>query len=570
MKQILKAALVAAFFFAASAGADTTVPQEARAFLDKAEIAREEGRLEEAAGLYKQAIGKHATYWKAHAGFLACLRGTGDRGPAAALYSRLLADNPDSAELQAFAAAAKDPDDAVAELTQLRASFAGNLRVLVELCRAQLRAGLGKEAERTAKDALKLDADSLIAHLLLGDAYLKTKKTAKARKAYQAVVDRDPSYVPAQLRLALAWHKQKKSTEGLKVLARLLSEDNLPRLVAGYWVLAHIRADLGKYEDAAKSLDRVLAIDKDDLDAQMAKGRLLLRANKPMEAAKVFLKLTEGRKSLSEAWFGLGWCYEKGADAPEIRSDPAKVKERLVAAANAYAKCAEIDPMVRPRDSLGFVYLLGDEHGEALTQFKRAKDIDPKFAPTQNNLGLAMDMADNRKSAKKRYDFVLKKIDKKNIRARVMLALSYWLDGSHSKAIKELEKVIKQAPKDDLARTFLGDIHYDKKKLNKAIRRYKEAVKLNDKNFTAWYHMGISYEEKKKDEEADRCYRKALEANTDPPPELLLRLAEINDEELLNNIKDALQFYQLYRELGGTEEWVPDRIKELEEKLAGK
>ena len=43
-----------------------------------------------------------------------------------------------------------------------------------------------------------------------------------------------------QLRMALCFHKMKKSTEGLKVLARLLAEDNLPRLVAAHWLLSQI------------------------------------------------------------------------------------------------------------------------------------------------------------------------------------------------------------------------------------------------------------------------------------------------------------------------------------------
>lgn len=567
MTRVFLAALVAACL-AASAWADTTVPPEARAFFSDAETARETGDFQKAADLYKKAIEKHALYWEAHAGFLASLRALEDMGPAVGLYARLVADHPDSIDLKAFQAASLDPEDGLKALTELAAAHGGNLRVQLELARARIKAGMVKEAETAAKDALKIDGDSSLARVLLGDAYMHRDKVATARKEYQAVVDKDPGYVPAQLRLALAWHRMKKSTEGLKILARLLSEDNLPNLVAGHWLLAHIRADLGKFEDAIKAMDKVLSIDKGDPDATMAKGRLLLRANKPMEAAKVFQTLTEGRKGMAEAWFALGWAFEKGADAPEIQSDPAKVKERLVAAANAYTKCAEIDPTVRPRDSLGFVYLLGDEQGEALTQFKRARDLDPKFAPARNNLGLAQDLADNRKSAKQHYEHVLKKIEKTNVRARVMLALTLWLDGSHNKAIRELDKVLKVAPEDDLAWTFLGDIYYDKKKHAQAISKYKQAVKINPRNFEAWYHMGIAYEEKKKDEEADRCYRKALEAKSDPPTELLLRLAEINDEEILNNLKDALQYYKLYRELGGTEEWVPDRIKEIEEKLA--
>jgi tetratricopeptide (TPR) repeat protein len=234
-----------------------------------------------------------------------------------------------------------------------------------------------------------------------------------------------------------------------------------------------------------------------------------------------------------------------------------------------------MDPGVRPRDSLGFVYLLTAKHAEATKEFRRATDIDPNFAPAHNNLGLASDMGDNRAEAKKRYEMVLEKIDKENIRARVMLALDLWLDGSASKAIKELEKVTKDAPEDDLAWTFLGDVYYDANKADSAIKAYKKAVELNEKNFFAWYHMGIAYEDdKRKYEEADRCYDKAIQVRTDPPAEIYLRLGVLNDINGLDRPEKALQYYQLYIDAGGNvtgdNEWVPGRVEELKELVAKK
>ena len=130
-------------------------------------------------------------------------------------------------------------------------------------------------------------------------------------------------------------------------------------------------------------------------------------------------------------------------------------------------------------------------------------------------------------------------------------------------------------PADDLAWTFLGDIQADRQKYDRAISSYKKAVELNSSNFIAWYHMGQLYQDaKRKWEQADRCFRKALEAKADPPHELLLRLAEVNEEEALDNLGDALKFYQQYKEAGGTTEppwdWIDDRIEELKEAAEGK
>ena len=546
--------------------ANPDIPAPARSEFDKAEIAREEGRLEEAVGNYLKAVELHPRYFEAHAGYLAALRGLGDLSPAHVLYGKLVKKIPDSPELKAFQAAALDPSESVVALERLASANAGSMRVQLELGRALLLAGRPRDAEKPLKATLKLNSDLPVARVLLGDVYFQQEKMTRARKEYETALEIDGACVPAHLRLALAWHRSNKSTEALKVLGSLVSEDNLPRLVAGHWLLAYIRTDLEKYDDALKSMDRILEIDKDDFQAMINKGQILLLQKKPMAAAAVFAKAAELRADSSQALFCLGWAYEAGADVPEIQD--AQMKERLTKAAEAYEKCAEVDPTVRPRDSLGFVYLLSQRHAEAVTQFKRAKDIDPKFAPAMNNLALASDIADNRAEAKRRYEQVLSKIDKKNVRARVMLALDLWLDGSATKAIKELEKALKVAPEDDLAWTFLGDIHYDNRKVDRAIKAYKKAVAARDQNFYAWYHMGIAYDEdKRRYEEAEHCYEKAHQAKVDPPPDLFLRLGEINDVEVLDRPEKALQYYQAYIDAGGDVEWVPARIEELKEML---
>jgi len=568
----LAVALFAAALLARPAMADTEVPAEARALFEKAEIAREEGRLEQAADLYKQAINLHPLYEAAHAGYLAALRGAGNLPAAQPFYASLTPKHPGSVELQAFAAAAQEPEAAIAALDSLADAQPDNFRVQLELGRAQFMAGEERDAERSLKAALKVQADSPVARTLLGDVYLAGGKFTRARKEYEAALDTDSAYTPAQLRMALALHRSGDSAEALERLGSMLSEDNYPRLVAGHWLMAIIRADEGKFAEAVQSMDKVLSIDTDDPAALMAKGLLLLRQGQPMEATKIFERVCQVNDRSSDGFFCLGWAFEKAADAPEIQE--AVRQERLRKAAEAYDKCAAMDPGVRPRDSLGFVFLLSNKHAEATKQFRRAMDIDKEFAPAHNNFALSQDIADNRTEAKKRYEYVLSKIDKKNIRARVMLALDLWLDGSASKAIKELEKVVKDEPNDDLAWTFLGDIYYDANKVESSLKAYKKAVEINEQNFFAWYHMGIAYEDdKRRYEEAERCYEKGLQVRADPPVEIFLRLGMLNDVDALDRPEKAVQYYQHYIDSGGRVDgdfaWVPGRVEELKA-LVGK
>jgi len=295
------------------------VPPEARALFEKAELAREEGRLEQAIDLYKQAIEIHPLYEDAHAGYVASLRGTGKLAVAAPFYAGIVAKNPESVELKAFQASAQEPPQAIAALEPLVAQNATNFRVRLEYARALLYVGRLGDAEEALKAALKINPASSVARTLLGDVYLADGKFTKARKEYEGTLEADVSCVPAQLRLALTLHRMGKSDDATALLGRLLADDNYPRLSAGHWLLAMIRADLGKIDEALQSIDKLLAVDVDDYDGLMAKGLLLLK-KKPIDAAPLFQKAAERNPRSSDALFCLGWAYEKAAEAPDIQS----------------------------------------------------------------------------------------------------------------------------------------------------------------------------------------------------------------------------------------------------------
>ncbi|MCZ6787455.1 MAG: tetratricopeptide repeat protein [Planctomycetota bacterium] len=538
------------------------ISAEARSLFDGADLAREEGRLAEATKGYAEALDKSGMYWEAHRAYLDTLRARSNYTGAAELYAKLRKRHPDEFELKIYQAAAQEPEAAKKALLGL--AGADNVRYLIELGRAYLLSGDSKGAEKQLKAAVKIQEDSLAARLLLGDTYLARRKYSTARKEYEAVLELDSTHVPAMIRTALCWHRGKKSEKGIKILEDLVSDENLPRLASGHWMLVIIHAEKADYAKALARIGRVAAIDKGKEATLIAKGQILLAMHQPVEAAKVFAKAAEAKDSTWLSHFCLGWAHEVSADSPEI--DEAKQVERLTAAAEAYSKATRLSPGVRPRDSIGFVQLRLGEHRIATTQFKRALDIDPKFTTALNNLGLADDIAENRSQAMERYEKVLAKLDRRNVRAIVMLGLDYWLVGALPKAIKKFKEALKINPEDDLAWTFLGDVHYEKKKLRDAIRAYEKAVKINDKNFIAWFHMGIAYDDQKKDEESDAAYRKALDAKPDPPPELFLRLGYINDD--LRKYEDAVKFYKEYLEEVPDED-IQARVEELEEQLAG-
>jgi tetratricopeptide (TPR) repeat protein len=140
---------------------------------------------------------------------------------------------------------------------------------------------LGREKE--ANDALMSAAR---AYHAAGDEHLKAGRLKEAEEAFRGMLQIDPDYAPALLRLGLVCNAARRYDEGAQHLRR--AADRQPSNPDTHEALAESLYGLRRYEEAAASADRALKLSPDARGAHYLAG--LARASLgPRDAALLHL-----------------------------------------------------------------------------------------------------------------------------------------------------------------------------------------------------------------------------------------------------------------------------------------
>lgn len=149
-----------------------------------------------------------------------------------------------------------------------------DLSALVQEARAALDAGKADEAIPKLQQALKLDANSVEAHFLLGNAYAKKEQFPQAEEQFLQALKLDEKNTDAQSNLGVVYYRQ------------------------------------GKLQEAEKAFRAALAQQPNDAEIHYNLGGVLIAMNKVGDALTEFLKAKELNPSLPESYLGLGSAYK--------------------------------------------------------------------------------------------------------------------------------------------------------------------------------------------------------------------------------------------------------------------
>jgi tetratricopeptide (TPR) repeat protein len=165
-------------------------------------------------------------------------------------------------------------------------------------------------------------------------------------------------------------------------------------------------------------------------------------------------------------------------------------------------KKAEMDQLVKKGDSL----LARKFYEDAILQYRKALDIDPKEAILQNKMGIAYHQLQNTAMAKKQYELA-KKLN----------------------------------PKYSEAWNNLGTIYYGTKKYKKAIKCYEKSLELNPQSATAYHNMGAAYFGLKKYEKGFQAFQEAFRLD----PTILDRTSNYGTVIKTTELNQAMQNFYL-------------------------
>jgi tetratricopeptide (TPR) repeat protein len=119
------------------------------------------------------------------------------------------------------------------------------------LALTHLKLGREREAEAALQAALR-------AYYTAGDEHFKTGRLKEAEESYRDMLQIDPEYVPALLRLGLVCNDERRFEEAAQHLRRAAARQ--PSNPFAHEALAEAFYNLGKHEEAASAADRALKL----------------------------------------------------------------------------------------------------------------------------------------------------------------------------------------------------------------------------------------------------------------------------------------------------------------------
>jgi len=189
-----------------------------------------------------------------------------------------------------------------------------------------------------------------------------------------------------------------------------------------------------------------------------------------------------------------------------------------------FRKAIELDPKyASPWNNMGGAYGALGDHNKEIEYCRKAIEIDPKDAYPWNNMGFAYNELGNYNMAIECYRKAIE-LDQKNAYPWNNMGVAYGELGDYNKAIGYYRKAIELDPKYATPWINMG-FAYDKLgDYNKGIECCRKAIELDPKDASPWNNMGIAYYHLGNYPKAVECFQKAVEL--EPRDELFQRNLE--------------------------------------------
>ncbi len=181
-------------------------------------------------------------------------------------------------------------------------------------------------------------------------------------------------------------------------------------------------------------------------------------------------------------------------------------------AEGAFRKAIELDPKyAMAHNNLGAILCnVKRDYDEAIACFKKALALDPKFAGAHFNLGNALRGKGQLDAAITCYRQALD-LEPHFVQALLKQGIALYDKGQLDEAIACFKKAVALDPKFAPAHDDLGLALKGKDQLDAAIACFRRAIGLEPKNANTHYNLGIALYDKDQLDEAIACYQNAIE-----------------------------------------------------------
>jgi|GEM_PF-980920 len=524
-------------------------PNWAQAHQKLAEILEQQGKWQEAASHYRQAmqvVGKTQTL----------LTGTQEENkPVLSTTGELVKQQTETAQIspeelvklgniyaeqRKWEQAINCYQKAIAINPKIAAAYSNLAKVLTQI-------GQSEKAAEYWYLALSLEPNWAGAqeYLKLGFSLEKQGKIEQAENCYRRAIQLDSSLVQAYLRFGELLSKQGKENAAISCWYQGVSKN--PQSPELNFTIGLALTAQQKWEEAREYYQKTIELQPENWQAYHNLGNALQEEQKWEEAARTYKKVIEINPEFSWAYNNLG--------------DTLREMKLWEEAATAYQETTRKNPQFAwAHYNLGDMLVEIGAIEKAIAAYKQALKVQPNFPQAEEKLNqtLLQRMKLGLKKAKEYYQQQLQinpkdgisyeyivQIEPDNLEMVVGLGNALIETGKIKEAIAPLEKAIKIKPDLALGYQKLGEILAEIGKEEKAAEYQLEAFKLEPKWRSAqgYLKLGNKFWEQEKLEQAESCYRQVLELENDPEVEVYQHLGEILSKQ--KKWQEAGEIYNL-------------------------
>jgi putative PEP-CTERM system TPR-repeat lipoprotein len=385
----------------------------------------------------------------------------------------------------------------------------------------QIEKGDLDKADKSADDLLKRFPKRADGHRLKGLVSYQRKNYAEAMTHLQSSIKITPTLEAYQF-LGLCFYNRGEFESALSQFRKIL--DNTPdsrqgRLMVGTILLAQKRVD-----DAVVEIQKVLQADDRDAVAHNLLGNAYMAKGMFDDGMREFNKATKIDPKIVDAYLKKGYFYfSQGKNnegefelATAVQAVPDAMNSRLMLA-SYHLRSGKGDKALAVLksgltgkkgdafllNSIASVYATLNKPDEGVKQLQKAKELDPAFPTSYQNMATYYISTGKYEKAIEEYSALLR-IDPQNAGAMLGLAGLYEIKGNDSDAAAYYQKAADT--KQPAAFLAKAGYHLKKKETSKALKVLDDALKIDSRNVAVLEMKGRALAGDKKFKEAIRVF----------------------------------------------------------------
>ncbi len=387
------------------------------------------------------------------------------------------------------------------------------------------------EAEQSVKQGIALSPDAPVGPYYLGRIQMELSHVEDAIASFERAAAVNAAFEPSYIALASIYESRQEKDKAIAVLRKYLQNVNpRNRDVRNHLVRLYMNAK--DYQGALAELDRMVAEDPTDLDAQLRISLVygeLKEYHKAIERLTPILALRPAELKIRDY---LGYLYEETKQYPKaldtyrfnLQLDPSYFEGHLHLGVLLYrikrfqdsishlAEAAKLNPK-QPESYIvmGLAYLQGEQFEQATQAFEEGIRHNPKNADLHFNLGTAYDKLNRFDEVVRAMETALK-LDPHHADALNYLGYSYAERGIRiEEAISLTRQAVALKPNNGYYVDSLGWALFKSGQLDQALHEIRRAVELAGDDPVIYEHLGEIHLKKDMHSEAREAWLRSLE-----------------------------------------------------------